>query len=217
MSSTPLLLFDLDGTLVDTRGDIADSANHVRIAAGLAPLDESTVLGFVGNGSRNLMERCLEGTGVDPEEGTRAFERHYATRPCERSRLYPGIEELLARTEHCGRAVVTNKPLRIALLVLEALGIGGRFRWVIGGRSLARLKPAPDPVDLAVRAMGGAPDRTWMIGDGPQDVRAGQAAGVRTVAVAWGFHDAARLADLGPEILVHDPLEIVPLTDSAAS
>ena len=197
------ILFDLDGTLVDSLGDIRASANHVRAHYGLGPLARSEVREMVGDGVVRLIERALRSceATVEMSEAWPIYERHHTDQCTRLVQPYPGVREHLERWAAAGRAlaVVTNKPLRFANAILDHLELGHLFGAVIGGDSTPERKPSPAPLREALRLLGMPIDRGTMVGDGVQDLRAGKAAGLRTAAVLFGFRDAATLRAEGAD------------------
>lgn len=195
-----LIIFDLDGTLIDSRADLAASANAMRGEYGLPPLPQSTVSSYVGNGMRRLVERTLAGSDVDVDEAIERFRGHYDRRLHDQTVLYPGVREgLEALVGHgCLLAVSSNKPGDWCRRIVEHFGLTPRFRCVIGGGDTARLKPDPEQL-LAVQARcdRGA-DRTLMVGDNSTDLAAARRAGVPGVFVRWGIGRAE------PEVPDHE-------------
>lgn len=213
------LLLDLDGTLVDSVSDIAGAMDATLIALGRAPLGRGGVRPLVGDGARALVERALRATGtVDPALLARTlvdFDARYTASPVVHTSLLPGAREVLALD--LPKALVTNKPRRVTDRVLEGLGIAGAFDLVVAGGD-APLKPAPDGVRAALAALAVPPDAAWMIGDGPQDVLAGRAAGCFTIAVPGIAAREAVLA-AGPDLALASLHELArlaaPFTASA--
>lgn len=207
LRSPKALVFDLDGTLVDSREDIANALNEVLLDRGYPALPLAEVLPLVGDGARALVERGLmraKRTAAPPaaatvDDAVATFVQLYAERPCERTRLLHFALEALALAPS---AVVTNKPRTITDLVLASLGITERVLAVYGGGD-GPLKPAPDGVLAVLASMGVAPADAWMIGDGPQDVLAGRAAGCVTVGVV-GIAEQDRLLGAGPDVVIED-------------
>ena len=197
------VLFDLDGTLVDSRRDIAEACNAARASDGLPALPFDTIMGMVGDGARVLVMRAFGLTAGDPglDEAVATYNRIYLASSHAYTALLPGARELLdlcAEAElPCG--IVTNKQRDVTLSVLAAVAIGPFFRAIHAGDDGA-LKPDPGGVlDVAAR-LGVAAPTTWMIGDGPQDVRAGRAAGCFTVGVP-GIAERERLVESAPDLL----------------
>ncbi|MBX3230123.1 MAG: HAD hydrolase-like protein [Labilithrix sp.] len=200
------LFFDLDGTLVDSRRDIAEALNRALAGAGMAPLALSEVLPLVGDGARVLVERALAARGRGPDDAVlAAFQEAYLAAPCVHTTLLPGAKEALALGLPC--ALVTNKPRAVTELVLERLGVRDAFREVWAGGD-GPLKPAPDGVLSVAARLGVSVHDAWMIGDGPQDVLAGKAAGAFTVGVRGGIAGDARLLAAAPDLVVASLLEL---------
>ncbi len=214
-------MFDLDGTLVDSRRDIAEALNSALVeTTGRAPLALEAILGMIGDGARALVERALAHGGPsagadDPELLERmvaSFMRHYTERPVLHTRLLPGAREALALG--LPSALVTNKPRTISVLVLERLGIAGSFSAVFAGGD-GPLKPSPHGVLEVIRKLGVRIDHAWLIGDGPQDVLAGRAAGCFTVAVP-GIADRERVLAAEPHLVVESLLDVARLARGAS-
>jgi phosphoglycolate phosphatase len=188
------VVFDLDGTLVDSRIDLARAVNLVRGELGLEPLEIQAVLGMVGQGARNLVRRALGG-GPDEELLDRAlalFLERYEPICTERTRPYPGIPELIdSEFRRRPLAVLTNKPERPARRILGHFGWLERFGAILGGDSLAVRKPDPGGLLEIGRRLGVAPGRTLMVGDSEIDAATAAAAGSGFLFAAWGFAGAA--------------------------
>jgi phosphoglycolate phosphatase len=199
-----LLIFDLDGTLVDSLDDIATGINLARAEFGLPALERAAVLDRVGNGAERLVREAIPVGRERQTAALAAYLRHYEAHLLDRTRLLPGAEALLARLAGRALAVVTNKPQRLAECVLEGLGVRGRFRAVLGGDALPQRKPHPAPLLHVLRACGVAPGAALMIGDGVNDVLAAQAAGVPIIALTGGLGVPARLRAMAPDRLVPD-------------
>ncbi len=201
------VLFDLDGTLVDSRADIAASLDASLERHGYPPVGEERVGAFVGDGARMLVERALRAAEA-PLDATGAvlatYLEEYRARHLDRTTLYPGVGETLAalagRGIRCG--VVTNKPHEFSVSLLDHLGVGKHFRVAIGGDSTPERKPSPVPVLEAMRACACEPGETAMVGDGDADMLAGAAAGVLTVGVTYGFRTGEELRRFGAKVLV---------------
>jgi phosphoglycolate phosphatase len=203
-------VFDLDGTLIDSRRDIAEACNAARARHGLAPLPFDTIMSMVGDGARVLVTRAFGLAAGDPriDEALASYNELYLASPCAHTALLPGVRDLLDVCAEAGLpcAIVTNKPRDVSVVVLAALQIAPFFRAIHGGGDGA-LKPAPDGVlDVAAR-LGVAPSGVWMIGDGPQDIGAGKAAGCFTVGVP-GIAERERLVASAPDLLCESMAEL---------
>jgi phosphoglycolate phosphatase len=192
------LLLDLDGTLVDSRDDIAAALARAFIAHDIAPLERSRVYGFIGDGARVLVTRALAAAGSNAsiDAVLETLQSDYAAHPCEHTRLFDGAKEIFACGIPC--AIITNKPRAVTERLLSALDLSPAALWAADGP----LKPAPDSVLSVCGQLGIAPSEAWMIGDGPQDIGAGKAAGAFTVAVLGNIadHEAVRAAE--PDMIV---------------
>lgn len=199
------VLLDLDGTLVDSLDDIAATVNHLREIAGLGTLDREGVRGMLGDGAQKLCERALAGSprGLGVADVWEAYDAHHREQCTRHVRLYDGVRDWLENTRAQGTklAVVTNKPEAFARRIVEHLDIAAFFDTVVGGDTTSERKPSPLPLLTALDTLGIAAADATMIGDGEQDIRAGKAAGCRTVGVLFGFRDAALVRAEAPDAL----------------
>jgi len=210
-----LVLFDLDGTLVDSAPDIASALNAALVDLGQPPHPLGVVTSYVGDGAAKLVERAIDpGAEVDQEALLERFKAHYAAHVCVDTRRYDGILEVLAGFRATGAtlAVVTNKPGDLARSLIRAVDLDLYFAEVVGdGDGYAR-KPAPD-VALALCARHAtAPADTLVVGDGVPDVRLARAAGCRVAAVTWGYTPRETLAAERPDWLVDSPSALLDLS-----
>jgi phosphoglycolate phosphatase len=200
----PVLIFDLDGTLVDSKQDLTASVNHVRSTYHLPELTEYEISTFIGDGAQMLIQRALgaDAAPADVHSGLQLFLSYYREHMLDRSKLYPGVGETLGRLGDFQLAVLTNKPIRFSRTMLEGLGILHRFAAVYGGNSFERKKPDPVGILQILTDTNGHVDNTWMIGDSAVDVLTGRNAGVRTCGVSWGYAtDSFKLTP--PDFLIH--------------
>lgn len=183
---TRLAIFDLDGTLVDSRRDLADAGNAARAAIGLPALPIEAVVAMIGDGAQKLIERLTPERGSDDRAtAMQAFRADYAGRLTAHTRAYPGIPDLLAALGGRGwrLAVATNKPSEFARPICERLRLP--VDALRGGEGTK--KPDPAMLQELMREAGASPATTWMIGDHRTDLLAAQRAGVRSVHCTWGF------------------------------
>jgi phosphoglycolate phosphatase len=207
-----LIAFDLDGTLLDTLADIGAATNAMRAHWELAPLAREVVRGFVGDGVRRLVERALgTETPGEVERGLALFRDHYGEHLLDQTRPYAGVPELLTTLQRAGvrLAIVTNKPAEMARPSVEALGLRPFFEVVLCPEDVERKKPAPDPFRKLVVELGVPPERALAVGDHPNDLVAGRAAGLGTCAVTWGYNSEECLQALEPDFIARRPREIV--------
>jgi phosphoglycolate phosphatase len=200
-----LLIFDLDGTLIDSKLDLANAVNATREHMGLEPLINSTIYTYVGNGAPVLMRRAM-GPDMPQPEVDRAlafFLAYYGEHKLDNTVLYPGLRGALDDYRDAGRrmAVLTNKPVRVSQAIIDGLGLGAHFLRVYGGNSFEHKKPHPIGIDRLREETGIARERTLMVGDSAVDVRTARNAGVACVGVTWGFQPES-LRDDAPDFLV---------------
>lgn len=193
MAALSGVIFDLDGTLADTRGDLAASVNAMLRRMGLPERDEPTIVSFIGEGAERLIRRSLGPRHEERyPEAAPIWREEYAKRLLDQTQLYDGIAEVLEAPPPL-RAVLTNKPGGFAREILQGLGIDGAFRTVLGGDEGPR-KPSPDGLLLLCSRLGISKDEALLVGDSAVDIATARAAGVAVCAAAWGFGGAATLA-----------------------
>ena len=211
---TRLLVFDLDGTLVDSSRDIAAATNAAirRLAPGAAEIPLEVILSFVGEGAGILVERSLRhaGLGLTADEVLPVYVECYAERLLDTTRLYPGVEEALDALAGPALAVLTNKPGDFSRRILEGLGVARCFARILGAGDVPSRKPDPGGLLRLMADAEAAPRETWMVGDSATDVAVARAAGVRVAGVTWGFQPAA-LRAAAPDRLIARPLDLASL------
>lgn len=189
-----VVLFDLDGTLVESLPDIRASLNAMLAKRGLEPLDLPTVRGFIGKGTRNSLNRALRTRGQEPTEADIDaalvdFTAHYDSDPVAGSYAYDGVVALLDRLRAGGHrmAVCTNKQQATAVAVLEALGLLDYFETVVGGDVVPHRKPDPRHIDVVLERMNATRADALFVGDSENDIEAAVKAGVPCIAVSFGY------------------------------
>jgi phosphoglycolate phosphatase len=200
-----LLIFDLDGTLIDSRLDLANAVNATRRHMGRPALPNERVYGYVGNGAPILIRRAMgdQATEAEIEEALEFFLEYYGQHDLEHTVLYPGVRESLDRLRDAGRhlAVLTNKPVRMSRHIVGGLGIGDHFFQVYGGNSFDFKKPNPVGAQALIGEAGVGCESTLMVGDSSVDVHTARNARIRCCGVTWGFQPET-LADPAPDLLV---------------
>lgn len=209
------VVFDLDGTLVDSRLDIASSVNHGLTCLGQPPRTLEEIAPLIGRPLVDIYEFLLESDRDRAEEAASFYRDHYFDHCAVHSRLYPGIEELLDALSSVPLAIATTKMTFMAVEVLRRLGIEKRFAAVKGCDGIPH-KPHPAVVNLALEAMGCSPREGWMVGDTILDVEAGRRAGLSTCAVTWGFGDVEALYGSGADLIVDEPSDLMEKSPKAA-
>jgi phosphoglycolate phosphatase len=198
INSIKLIIFDLDGTLVDSLADLTAAVNRMLQHLGRAPVDKDAVRGMVGKGARNLVERALTGaSSAEIDDGLRLFLAFNEENLADHTLLYPGVVETLERLQMAGRqfAVVSNKNTRHCRMLLERLQVDRFFPAVLGADSVPTIKPSPEPLLAVMRASAVSAAETVMVGDSINDIAAGKGAGVVTVGCSWGYGRPAELAE----------------------
>ena len=205
------IAFDLDGTLIDSRGDIAAATLHALTTNGFAPLPVATLLTYVGDGARPLLARSAAIDANDPRIDVlyASFIEFYSAHPLVHTRFCAGAERALSALSSFRLALCTNKPRITTLAVLDGLGILSAFEIVVAGNDLPRSKPDPLPVQHIAEKLGIAPERLVMVGDGAQDILAARGAGARSVGLRDGIQPIERLLAANPDVLL-DSLEELP-------
>jgi phosphoglycolate phosphatase len=212
------IVFDLDGTLVDTAPDLVRTLNRVMDTEGLPHLKLKAARTMVGQGARALITRAAQQANVAFTEDkldalTRDFVEIYRGDIARESRVYPDVEAALEKLANLGAkfAVCTNKRTDLSIQLLEALGVAGRFSAIVGADSVPERKPHPDHFRTTVARAGGAVRRALMVGDTLADVGAARAAGAPVIAVGFGYSDIGAEA-LGADALIHSFLELAPVS-----
>jgi 2-phosphoglycolate phosphatase len=205
------ILFDFDGTLADTASDLARPLNRLRAARGLAGLPLETLRPFASAGARGLLEA---GLGILPDHPEykqlrEAFLEHYENEICIDTRLFPGMLELLSALEarRLRWGIVTNKSARLTQLLVRELGLEARVACVVCGNTTAHLKPHPASLLHAAAELALAPRECVYLGDDLRDVQAARAAGMRSVAVGWGY--GGDVESWQADAVIGHPLELV--------
>jgi phosphoglycolate phosphatase len=202
------VVFDLDGTLVDTAPDLVDTLNVVFAREGLPPVPFTTARSLIGGGARRMIERGLkaEGRAYPPADIDRLFARfieHYSVHLADRSRPFPALEPALDSLAADGAqlAVCTNKLERLSVKLLDTLGLGHRFRAVCGQDTFGVQKPNPEMLLATIRRAGGDAERAVMVGDSANDIEAARAAGVPVIAVDFGYTETP-VSALAPDRII---------------
>ncbi|MGL5031057.1 MAG: phosphoglycolate phosphatase [Aeromonas sp.] len=199
-----LVLFDLDGTLIDSAAQLARAVNLTLTELGLLPADEAVIRTWVGNGADTLMQRALDYRMAPPALLVKArplFFKYYHDCLLQGLAMYEGVANSLRRLQTLGyqQAIVTNKPSDFVAPILKALGISDCFALWLGGNCVAVKKPSPEPLLHACQRLNVSPARTLMVGDSKNDVLAAQAAGIKVVGLTYGYNYGQSIADSHPD------------------
>ena len=211
-----LVIFDLDGTLIDSRLDLVHSVNAALRYIGRPELPEDIIASYVGDGAPVLIQRALGGEQVDEatvRRGLDFFLKYYREHKLDHTTVYEGIAEALAAIQNSGNgtprkmAVLSNKPVLPSRAIVEALGLGPFFSQIYGGNSFATKKPDPEGAQKLLEEYRVAPHHAAIIGDSHVDIATGRNAGMATIGVTYGFAPHS-LADKPPDVLVDHPSEL---------
>ena len=208
------ILFDLDGTLADTAPDLAQALNRLRLERGMEAAPYESLRPYASAGARGLIRA---GLGLTPEaaeyEALRiAFLNNYEAAIAVHSRLFDGVPELLAQLDSSGIAwgIVTNKAMRFTDPLVPLLGLG-HAACVVSGDTTPHAKPHPAPLLEAAQRLGKAPEHCWYVGDDMRDIQAGRAAGMLTIAAAWGYCGSDGPTQWNAHAIAQEPLELLRL------
>lgn len=208
------ILFDLDGTLADTAPDLAQALNKLRLERGMAPAPYESLRPYASAGARGLIGA---GLGLTPEaaeyEALRvAFLNNYEAAMAVHSRLFDGVPELLAQLDRSGIAwgIVTNKAMRFTDPLVPMIGLG-HAACVVSGDTTPHAKPHPAPLLEAAQRLGKAPEHCWYVGDDMRDIQAGRAAGMLTIAAAWGYCGSDGPTQWNAHAIAQEPLDLLQL------
>ncbi len=213
-----LVIFDLDGTLVDSVDDLCNAVNAARGYMGLPPLPHDLVASYVGNGAPVLIRRAMgpEASEQQVEEALSFFLSYYREHMLDHTRPYPGVVETLEALHQLGvkMAVLTNKPQRFSRDMCAGLGLAQYFFQIYGGNSFEQKKPDPVGIRTLIAEAGARPRDTWMVGDSATDVLTARNAGVRSVGVTYGISPHT-LKETPPDHLIHSLTELPALLAEA--
>jgi phosphoglycolate phosphatase len=210
-SEVRALIFDLDGTLIDSKLDLALAVNAALTEMGRRALPHEQILGYIGQGAPSLIARSL-GDGATEEECRRGLEffiEYYSSHKLDNTIPYPGVRETLDALSGMPMAVLTNKPVGASRGILQGLGLADHFRIIYGGNSFERKKPDPMGVEIILREFGAAPSQVMVVGDSEIDVQTARNAGTWSCGVTYGF-GSHRLLEFPPDLLVNSLTELLP-------
>jgi phosphoglycolate phosphatase len=222
--SIQLVIFDLDGTLIDSRLDLVHSVNAALRHIGRPELPDEVIASYVGDGAPILIQRALGGETVDEatvRRGLECFLSYYREHKLDHTTVYPGIAEALGTIQNSGNgrprrlAVLSNKPVGPSRKIVDALGLGKFFAQVYGGNSFATKKPDPEGARQLLHEIGVRPEQAVIVGDSHVDIETGRNAGLWTVAVTYGFAPHT-LEEAHPDLTLDNPQELGALFSGSA-
>ena len=197
-----LLIFDLDGTLIDSRQDLANSVNLVRRNFNLPEFSLNEVMEYVGDGAQKLIQRAFPNKSQEGlDKALNIFKAHYQKHIFDNTVLYPGVSETLSYFKNKKKAIISNKPVLFTQQIAEQL-FPGIFDLVLGGDSLPEKKPSPEPILNVLTTLNISEKEAVIVGDGSPDIESGKAAGISTCAVTYGFRTKTFLMRYEPEYCI---------------
>ena len=210
-SDVRALIFDLDGTLIDSKLDLALAVNATLAEMGANTLSQEQISGYVGQGAATLIARALGNSASEDEHrrGLDFFIRHYSAHKLDHTTVYPGVREALDALAGMPMAVLTNKPVRVSREIIAGLGLGHYFRVIYGGNSFERKKPDPMGVETLLREFGAAAEQIMIIGDSEIDVQTARNSGTWACGVTYGFGNH-QLDTFPPDLLIDTLVELPP-------
>ena len=209
MKKIQLFVYDFDGTLADTKLDIADSVNRAMGELGVSALSQETIFGYVGNGVGPLLSRSLAGTGfTDIPTAVEVFKKHYDRHLLDRTNFYPNCRETIGFFSHKLHAILSNKPVYFINRILAELDFARPFVAVLGGDSVETKKPDPQGLLQIMAAARVAPDEVLMVGDSAVDIETGRRANILTCAVTYGLGSRRAIEEARPDWIIHDFAEL---------
>lgn len=201
-----LLIFDLDGTLIDSKRDLTDSVNATRASKGLPALPDDIVSAYIGDGAPMLIRRALPHcTEQELAAALQFFLKYYGDHMLDATTLYPGVREALDRLDAAGvpMAILTNKPVKFSVRLIAGLQLSGHFFQIYGGNSFEQKKPAPVGILKLMEESSAVRERTIMVGDSAIDVLTARNAQVQACGVKWGFQPET-FTKAPPDLLIDD-------------
>lgn len=206
-----LLIFDLDGTLIESKWDIAYSVNLTLAELGLPERSLEEIFGFVGDGVKRLLRRAVGEENLDRyEQALKVFRGHYLAHCLDRTVFYPGVEFMLRHFAAKSKAVATNKSIEYTRVILNGLG-AHHFPVVVGGDNGFGLKPDPGMLVHIMERLGVSKERTVLVGDSTNDINGGHNAGIRVCAVGYGMGNREKMAACQPEWFIERPEQLMEL------
>ena len=207
-----LLIFDFDGTLIDSKHDIATSVNLTLGDLGLPLRLPEEIFSFVGDGVKRLLRLSVGEENVALyEEALRIFRRHYLSHCLDTTRFYPGMDRVIETLSGVKKAIATNKSMEYTLAIVEGLGLRSHFAAIESPADSSELKPDPGMLLRILSTLKISPEGAVLVGDSTNDVRAAKAAGIRACAVGYGYGDREKVTALEPDFYCEKPEELISL------
>ncbi len=212
MFNAELIIFDLDGTLIDSSEDIAWAVNKTLRQMGFEELSYQAIKERIGWGVKMLLQKVLpEEKQIFLEEARTIFMGYYSNHLLVKTKLYPGVKDVLEHFKDKKLAIATNKPLNLTEKILDELDISDCFYKVVGGDGVQNKKPAPEAIEIILKGINALPQNTVFVGDSRIDIEAGKKAGVITIGAAYGFRGRQELEEAGADVIIENIKELISL------
>lgn len=212
MFKAELIIFDLDGTLIDSSKDIAWAVNKTLRQMGFEELSYQAIKERIGWGVKMLLEKALPNEKHNlVKEAREIFMGYYSGHLLVKTKLYPNVADVLRHFKNKKLAVATNKPLNLTQKILDGLNISDYFKKVVGGDDVQNKKPAPEAIEIILRELNALPKETVFVGDSVIDIEAGKKAEVITIGAAYGFRGRQELKEAGADRIIEDIKELISL------
>ena len=211
MKTTELMIFDLDGTLVDSKDDLTAAVNFIRRKYTLSDINSAEVASYLGNGIRRLIDSVLpnELSKEDKQNAFLIFNQYYSEHLLDTTYVYPGICDMLRALPSTKKAVLSNKTEVYTKKIIENLGLAEYFIKICGGDTFPEKKPSCLPINSIIKELNVKKDHTVMVGDGVNDILCGKSAGISTIAVLYGYSSRAKIEANSPSFIASNPSDIL--------
>ena len=214
MSSIKLVVFDLDGTLVDSKYDLTDAVNRTRKHYGFSPLPVDKVASYLGSGITALVKAVLsELKNESFDTAVKIFKDTYAEHLTDKTLPYNDVKEMLSNIS-CQKVLLSNKDEKFSKQILKTLGLSQFFTEIYGGDSFKEKKPSPLPIYEIIKKFNLAKDTVVMVGDGANDVMVGKNAGITTIGILYGYSSQQQLNELSPTYQAQTPKDVVTIINT---
>ena len=210
MKKIELVIFDLDGTLVDSKYDLTLAVNFIRRKYGFSDLSALEVASYLGSGIKRLVDSLLPNiSDAEKKDAFEQFNNYYSIHLVDTTVVYNGVIELLEALKDINKVVLSNKTEIYSRKIVENLGLSKYFAKIYGGDTFSEKKPSCLPINSIINEFNTQKEHVWMVGDGVNDVLAGKSAGISTIAVLYGYSSRQKIESNSPSFIAKNPSEII--------